>query len=253
MTTQLTVPTGYRLFHYKEIDSTNSEALRRAKEGDSERLWIVADYQTAGRGRGGRSWQSEQGNLYASLALRLKCPLETALQLSFLAGVAVFDAVKAAAPNPARLGTLGLKWPNDLMLARHKLGGILLESVSGAKGTLTVIIGTGLNLVSHPELSGRSITHLNAHDVVVHRDAAFKQLALMTNRWLEIWDEGMGFAAVRSAWLARAAGLGEPVRVHVGGEEEEGVFSGIDEKGALILTNHGGNKKLISVGDVYLS
>src|SRR5687767_9259177 len=101
-------PPGVRHIALPTTDSTNAEALRRARAGEAGPLWITAQTQSAGRGRGGNAWVSEQGNLYATLLLRAPSPPSVAPQLAFVAGLAVHDAVAGCAPN---LGpSLQLKW-----------------------------------------------------------------------------------------------------------------------------------------------
>ncbi len=159
----LDLPSGYRLTFHESIDSTNAEALRLAGAGEDGGLWIWAAVQEAGRGRAGRSWASPAGNLHASLLLRPRVPLATALQLSLLAGVAAHDAVSALAAGAGVTPTLRLKWPNDILLDDAKLGGILLESRSGAEADApAVVIGIGLNLARAPDDLGRPVASLAA-------------------------------------------------------------------------------------------
>src|SRR6516162_8994815 len=126
------------------VDSTNAEALRRAGAGEIGPLWIVARAQTAGRGRRGRPWLSMPGNLHATLLLTDPSPSAAAPQLGFAAGLALYDAAAAAAP--ALASSLALKWPNDLMCERRKVGGILVE---GEGNPIAVAIGIGVNCGQH--------------------------------------------------------------------------------------------------------
>ena len=114
-------------------NSTNEEARRRALAGDPGRLWIVADQQTAGRGRRGRAWMSPRGNLHASALMIDPCPPALAAQLGFVAGVALARAV-----TDLGAADVGLKWPNDLMSRGAKCAGILTEGVglAGGRGRL---------------------------------------------------------------------------------------------------------------------
>src|SRR5690554_3771667 len=100
---QLTLPPGYRLLAFDEIDSTNAEGMRLAGTGETGPVWIWARTQTLGRGRSGRTWTSVPGNLYASLLIQLDCPSDAVHQLSLVAGVAAFDALHSAA---ARTGAI---------------------------------------------------------------------------------------------------------------------------------------------------
>lgn len=244
------LPSGYSEIRLERIDSTNAEALRRARDGAEGGLWVRADVQEEGRGRSGRRWESPEGNLYASVLLRPTCALETALQLSFVAGLAVFEAV--AALDETFRNRLALKWPNDLLLDEAKLGGILLESVNGANGAPVIVIGTGLNLAGHPPGTAMPATHLAAHGAEVSPNDAFQRLARATAQWLDEWDHGAGWETVRSAWLERGLRVGAPVRVRLSDREIAGYYAGIDGQGALLLGNGDGGEKRITAGDVFL-
>src|SRR5947207_10376488 len=116
---------GVRLVMHDALDSTNSEALKLAQGGERGPLWVVAARQTAGRGRRGRNWVSQPGNLYATLLLTDPAPAERWPQLSFVAALALRDAVAALAP--ALEARVAIKWPNDLLLDGAKVAGILIE------------------------------------------------------------------------------------------------------------------------------
>lgn len=243
------VPAGYRVLCLDEIDSTNSEAMRRARSGDAGPLWIMAASQTTGRGRSGRYWTSDGGNLFASLLLRPDCSLDTALQLSLVAGIAVFDAVEKLTDGTLRVAGLTLKWPNDLLIGTRKLAGILIESAGmAAPGTYAVIIGTGLNLSHAPE----GAASLADHRATVTPSEALEVLATEMDSWLGIWGNGSGFDRIREAWQARAFEVGRPIRVKLGNDVEHGRYGGIDETGALRLLGSNGERR-ITTGDVFLS
>ena len=243
------VPAGYRVLCLGEIDSTNSEAMRRAKEGDEGPLWLMASSQTMGRGRSGRQWTSDGGNLFASLLLRPDCSLDTALQLSLVAGVAIFDAVETLSSRVLWDSGLTLKWPNDLLIGTQKLAGILIESAGmAAPNTYAVVIGTGLNLSYAPE----GAASLADHRATVSPAEALEALATQTESWLGVWGNGSGFDRIREAWQARAFEVGRPIRVKLGDEIEEGRYGGIDETGALRLLGSDGERR-ITTGDVFLN
>lgn len=249
MASEAVLPPGYTERCFADLDSTNAEALRQAGQGAPGNLWIRADRQTAGRGRSGRQWVSPEGNLFASLLLRPACRLETAVQLAFVAGLAAFDAVTALDPGLAR--RLRLKWPNDLLLDMGKLGGILLESMPNGD-TPAVVLGTGLNLATHPVDTAFPATSLAAHGVYADSACAFTTLAASTDAWLGRWGEGEGWAAVRAEWEARSLPKGAAIRVHAGGEPVTGVIAGIDERGALLLDTGKSVPVTITAGDVFL-
>lgn len=248
------LPGGYRLLKLETVDSTNAEARRRAEAGEPGPLWIWSARQSAGRGRNGRSWQSQHGNLFASLLIGLSCPLRTAGQLALLAGVAAYDTVATFLPEVARSELL-LKWPNDVLLKGCKVAGMLLESASETgPNRCKVVIGTGINLSTHPEGLAQPGTSLAAHGGAVTPAAALETLAAVTDAWLTRWGEGVSFPTVRRAWLDRAGPTGRPLIVRLHDQEEaEGLFAGLDSGGALRLLMSDGAERRVAAGDVFFA
>lgn len=228
------------------IDSTNAEALRRARQGEPGPLWIMAARQTAGRGRRGRAWISPPGNLYATLLLRDPAPAAVAPQLGFVTALALHDAVAAAAPDLA--DRLRLKWPNDLLCAGCKLAGILIE---GEGVPVAAAIGIGVNCRHHPPATEFPATDLAAQGADVAADRLVAGIAAAMRRRLAQWDRGEGFAAIRAAWLARADGVGAPIRVRLPDRELTGEFAAIDAAGRLVLRGRDGTEEAISAGEVF--
>ncbi len=247
------VPDGYGLVRLEDVDSTNAEAVRRANAGEAGPLWICAAQQTLGRGRQGRDWVSEPGNLYASLLLRLPLTGKSVTGLSFVAALAAFDAADAALAGADPGGVLSLKWPNDLMLDRVKTSGILLEAVStGADTPAAVTCGIGMNVSHHPNIADYETTDLHTHGAVMVPGDVFTHLSKAFVQWFAVWDMGEGFTSIRREWLERAAGIGEDVRVKLPGEELTGTFIGLDDDGAMILRDAAGGEHRILAGDLFL-
>jgi BirA family biotin operon repressor/biotin-[acetyl-CoA-carboxylase] ligase len=241
------IAAGVRLLAHDEIDSTNAEALRMMRQGERGPIWVTAQRQSAGRGRRGRSWASLPGNLHASLLLSDPGPAENWPQLSLVAALAAHDAVVEVAP--AIKPMLGLKWPNDLLLAGAKFGGILIEG-EGSEGNGAVVIGFGINCTAHPSATDHPATDLAAARASVSAAALFAPLSAKTLGRLAQWNNGEGFATIRADWLARAAGVGEPARVRLADREVGGRFESIDETGSLVLILEDGSREIISAGDV---
>lgn len=244
-------PRGYALKSFDVIDSTNEEAKRLAASGEDGPIWISATRQTAGRGRRGRSWESPSGNLAATLMLRPGKSAADCAQLSFVAAIAVCDMLATFAPNVE----LRVKWPNDVLAGGRKIAGILLESASqGGDVPGWLAIGIGVNLATHPEGTDFPATSLTAIAVKPPPSAedTLLQLAAVFAKWYDVWRGG-GFAAIRDAWLARAAGLGSRIRARLPHEEASGVFEGIDESGALLLRERSGLVRAIPAGEVYFA
>jgi BirA family biotin operon repressor/biotin-[acetyl-CoA-carboxylase] ligase len=219
----------WRVVRCDAIDSTNEEARRRALAGDPGRMWIVADEQTAGRGRRGRIWISLKGNLHASALLIDPCPPATAPQLGFVAGVAL-----ARAARDIGAAEVGLKWPNDLLSNGAKCAGILVESA--ALASRAYVVGVGVNCAQAPESLGYTTTCLTRADgMAVNPGDLFERLAQRFDETLGEWRAGQAFESIRAAWLDCARGLGGPILIENGGVKREGVFEGIDANGRLLL------------------
>lgn len=235
----------------QELASTNAEAMRLALGGEGGPLWVLADRQTAGRGRSGRKWVSNPGNLYASLLVRLNDPAPKAYQLSLVAGVAVIDAIRNL-PDFSLDLPLRLKWPNDLLIGRDKVGGILVESTQN-RGGFNAVIGIGLNIADHPRDISQPATHLRVHGGCPPPREFLEDLGSSMDTWLQCWSEGSGFERIRQAWLDRAGPMGEVCTVNAGEGPIAGHFVGIDREGALLLRDKNGAEQRYTFGDVTLS
>jgi BirA family biotin operon repressor/biotin-[acetyl-CoA-carboxylase] ligase len=240
---------GVRLIECDAVGSTNADALALARTGERGPLWLVARVQTAGRGRRGRSWVSEPGNLYATLLVTRIPKAALAAQLSFVAALAVHDAISEQAPNLAM--RLSLKWPNDVLCGGRKICGVLLEGESIAGDAATVAIGIGVNCTRHPAYTEYPATDLTALGAAVSSDMMFLSLSRTMLSRLNQWDSGAGFAAIRADWLARAEGLGTMIRVRVQGRDLTGTFEALDERGYLLLQLANGAREAIAAGDIF--
>jgi len=241
------LPPPFRLVAYGTIGSTNDELKRLAREGAGEGLVVIAERQTAGRGRRGGTWVSPPGNLYSSTLVRPDCRVATAAQLGFVAALGVSGAISDLAPQVQT----HCKWPNDLLANGKKVSGILLETemVAGDRPDF-VILGVGVNLVSSPRGTPYPATSLAEEGVPdiapsVMAGAFVRHFAA----WLTRWREG-GFARVREAWLARAIALGEPIKVRLERDTLEGRFLDIDDDGGLLLGQAEGSRR-IAAGEVF--
>jgi BirA family biotin operon repressor/biotin-[acetyl-CoA-carboxylase] ligase len=239
---------GVRLLAYETLASTNAEALALARRGERNPVWVTARRQTAGRGRRGNEWMSPPGNLYATLLLRDPGPAERAPELSFVAGLAVHDAILRCA---GMLGQqLALKWPNDVLCDGAKLAGILIEG-EGVDGGLAIAIGIGVNCAHHPANTTYPATDLAAAGTEISPGELFTALSGTMPARLAQWNCGAGFAAVRADWIDRAAGIGGEIRVRLPGRELSGMFEALDEHGRLMLRLADKNLQAITAGDVF--
>jgi len=237
----VSLPQGYDLRTFDELDGTNAEALRA---GCPHGRVIVAESQTAGRGRRHRIWQSPPGNLYLTICVQPSAG-RPAGQLAFVAGLAVLDTVSELAPT----AMFALKWPNDVLCDGRKISGILIEA--GAGGGFAV--GIGINLAQAPpdEEVTFPATSLGAvYGGEITPKSALEPLCRHFDRWYRLWLAG-GFDALRAVWLASAHGIGDTIAATTGSDRIEGRFEGLDEEGALILVDADGERCAIAAGDVF--
>ena len=241
-------PEGVQFRHLRSVDSTMAEAARIAPDLEAP-TWIVADEQTAARGRRGRAWQSPMGNLAATLVYKPNCTPQQAGLRSFMAAIALFEALALSVDRTK----LSLKWPNDVLLNGGKVAGILLETSGRGPYVDWLAVGVGVNLAQVPNGI---------------RDAAFPPVSLageggkatepMTflarlasdyaTQEAKLWE--FDFPIIRDDWLRRAARLGEVITARTAHDEITGTFETIDADGNLVLqTPHG--RHAISAADVY--
>lgn len=237
----LILASGHPVRHFDRIDSTNLEARRLAEQGACGPLWLVADEQTLGRGRLGRSWVSEPGNLYATFLFTMAEGLQAAAQVSFVAALAVHDMVMALRPELSPR----IKWPNDVLLGGAKFCGVLPEVVGADPARIA--IGCGVNVAHAPEGTPYPVVALGGGLAV---EDVLAELDRSLTRRLAQWDEGRGFASTRADWAARALGLGGEVAASSGTKRITGTFNGLAADGALLLEDADGNLIPIHAGEV---
>ena len=239
---------SWRIVRFGAVDSTNEEARRRALAGDGDRLWIVADQQTAGRGRRGRAWISPKGNLHASALIIDPCPPAIAAQLGFVAGVALTRAARDLGATD-----VGLKWPNDLMCHGAKCAGILVEGVGLGGRRAACVVGVGVNSAHAPEGLGYATSCLTgARGQAVGPGELLERLVERFGEALDAWRAGQAFDRIRAAWLDYALGLSERIAIQNGAGEREGVFEGIDAAGRLLIRSEHG-LDTIEAADLWLA
>ena len=247
MTQSVDLDPFFHLTALESVGSTNDMAKGMAVARAPEGTLVWAREQTVGRGRHGRNWSSPPGNLYVSLILRPRAPADQATQWSFIAAVAMAQALATLLPAAAQLQH---KWPNDILVDGCKIAGILLESAAGGHDHVDwLVIGMGVNVDSHPEGGDYGATSLRAHGVETTPKSVLAELCNSMLTWRQRWLEE-GFAPVRTAWLDRAAGVDGPLRVDVGDETLEGTYLGIDDTGALVLDLPGSGRRLVTAGEV---
>jgi BirA family biotin operon repressor/biotin-[acetyl-CoA-carboxylase] ligase len=248
---------GRPLHLLRETTSTNDEAKHGAKSGAPHGSTWVAEAQTAGRGRQGRTWLSPPGeNLLFSVLWRERCPLERLPLLALAAGVAVCDVARRVAPG----ADVRIKWPNDVVLVAkgaagerrlEKLAGILVETSMTAGKVDAVVIGVGINVHTrefHPDVRGRATSLALISERPVERAAVLADvIAALDRDTMAVAARGLGLLRGRlSEWDAL---VGESVTCELG----SGVAEGIDDQGRLVVANANGDRMAWGAGEVHLT
>jgi BirA family biotin operon repressor/biotin-[acetyl-CoA-carboxylase] ligase len=242
---------GRRLECFETIDSTNVYAARLAREDAPEGTLVLAERQTRGRGRLGRSWVSPaRVNLYASFVLRPRLAPADAPQLALAAAVAV---ARALAPLAAAAIPVAIKWPNDCLLDGRKVAGILTEMDAEVDRIRSVVLGIGVNLNAPvrafpPELRETATSVLLAAGARVDRPRFAAALCATLEA---VYDRVVrdGFAAIASEWESYSCLTGREVTVDCSGRRSTGMVRGIDPVGRLVLDGANGEERIVA-GDV---
>jgi BirA family biotin operon repressor/biotin-[acetyl-CoA-carboxylase] ligase len=236
-----------KVLRFESLPSTNTELARLASEGAPEGVSVVADEQTAGRGRLQRAWSSPKGaGLYFSILLRPTIPQNCWPLITFMAALAVSDALREA----CELET-DIKWPNDILSGERKICGILAEAIETPVGR-AVILGIGINLTQNafpPELENVATSVAEATGRAADREQILEALLDTLSRWhSQLNDPGK----IVDAWSNRSSyAIGKLVQVSNGDDVWQGTTCGVEPDGALRLRTSSGEIKLVRAGDVY--
>ena len=235
------------------VDSTNEEIKRRFQEL-SNPTWIIAKKQTKGKGRNGNVWFSSSGNFSGSVMFFPTVERSFLHLYGFFFGVALHNTVKKITKDGV---DIRLKWPNDLMIENSKVAGILLESIQSPQSNkIAVIVGIGVNLISHPNLNVDVKKRYNSQCVANFSNHEICQVSFFNKftdelKELERYVEENDLASILKLWKHRSYDKGTPIEVSDNkGGVNSGTFLGLDELGGLILRHNSGIKKIYS-GDVY--
>ena len=239
---------GSTLHYFETVDSTNAVGIRLAQEEAAEGTLIVADSQTAGRGRFQRVWQSPSGsNLYFSFVLRPDIAPTEAASLTFVAGVAAFETLFFYCPK-----NVEIKWPNDILMDNRKVCGILTEIKTDGK-RVEAVVGVGINVNIKkgnfaPEYREGATSLAEETGRELSREDVLFTFCTQFQHWYGIFLKD-GFGPIRKAWLSRTAMVGRQVRVKFRDEIKEGKVLGIDNDGALLLVDSEKAVQRITAGD----
>jgi BirA family biotin operon repressor/biotin-[acetyl-CoA-carboxylase] ligase len=236
-----------KVLRFESLPSTNTELARLASEGAAEGLSIVADEQTAGRGRLQRAWSSPKAaGLYFSILLRPAVPQKYWPLITFMAALAAGDALREA----CGLQT-DIKWPNDLLSSERKICGILAEAIDTPAGR-AVILGIGINLTQNafpPELANVATSVAEATGRTPDREQILAALTGALSRWYPVLAEP---GKIVDSWSNRSSyAIGKLVQVSNGDDVWQGTTCGVEPDGALRLRMTSGEIKFVRAGDVY--
>lgn len=244
---------SWRIETYDQVGSTMDEAAALAQQGAPSGTVVVARYQSAGRGRAGRSWTAPPDTaLQMTVMLRTERPPQALGVLPLLVGVAVSRAIESVAPPLS----CQLKWPNDLQIGGRKVGGILLTTKLQGDQTV-LLIGIGVNVLGEQHTLPDGATSLAA-ELARSDDRASNTLTVagllqpVLDEFGAIYQRFLAgdFAADLADWQSRARFLHEMVHVVDAGQEKSGIFVGIDRDGALLLRAEDGSTTRVVVGDL---
>ena len=238
-----------KILRYESLPSTNNEVARLAAQGAAEGLAVIAEEQTAGRGRLQRTWVSPKGaGLYFSILLRPRIPQERWPLITFMAALAVNDALWDA----CQLQT-DIKWPNDLLASERKICGILAEVTDTELGR-AVVLGIGINLTREAfpdELARVAISVAEAAGRRVDRETVLAALVQALSSWYELIHEVDGPERILAAWTSRSSfSEGKSINVNNGEGTLTGVTRGLESDGALRVETASGEIVVVRAGDV---
>ena len=239
---------GKHVMHYDEVTSTQDVAAEMARSGAKEGTLVITEKQKKGRGRKGRSWVSLEGGIYFSLILRPSLLPSKVAQIPLIAGIALTKAIRENVPLQPTI-----KWPNDILIGKKKVGGILTEMSSEIDGVNYVILGIGLNVnMPAPPVEQAVFMPTSLIDESGAYISRVKLLQCFLYEFEIIYTKylNFGFSSVRDEWKTLNNTIGSRVKIHDGEKEIEGEALDIDNDGFLLVRKEGGNISRIISGDV---
>lgn len=239
---------NFTILRFDTIESTNTEAISQAKRGADEGLCVVANRQTAGRGRFGRVWVSERDSgLYFSLVLRPKSEMRFLPLITLMSAIAAAETLKTFEINP------DIKWVNDIHVRGKKICGILAETCETSKG-LAVVVGIGINRTSTnfpPEISETATSIEAETNEIVNSETLLQTLTRNLAFYCDLLYGANGAEKIRAEWTRRSSyAFGKNVKVVLANETITGTTRGIEENGALRVELKTGEIRIIHAGEV---
>jgi BirA family biotin operon repressor/biotin-[acetyl-CoA-carboxylase] ligase len=239
---------GRTIVHRDEVASTNTLAMELAQQGAEDGTVVIAESQSGGKGRLGRSWLSPRGNLYLSVVLRPAVPVHKAPLITLMGAVAVASALRKHVGIDA-----GIKWPNDILVDGRKIAGLLTEMSAEPDRIRHIVLGIGVNVNMDlrelpADVRKASTTAAVATGKTIDRTGLLKELLAELDQWYKRFLKNE--AGVLTAWREMNVTLGNRVTVSGSGSRLEGVARSIDADGRLILKMDDGTLRPVAAGDV---
>ena len=241
------LPDFINVIKKESTGSTNEDIALLAKQGIAPWTVVQALVQTSGRGRHGKTWDSQIGNLFMSLLLQPTVNRVRWGELSLLSAIAVASVLSDYVDNQ----TIEVKWPNDVLINGKKIAGILLEVADFCIEEPSVIVGVGINISNVPEKFEYPVTCIDDYKTgQTSVDAVLISLLHHFVYWFQIWEDN-GFGAIKDEWMRQAFKLNGGVLVeNKNGLMAEYTFKGIDIEGAMLLDDENGKRSRILSGTV---
>ncbi|MBT4203183.1 MAG: biotin--[acetyl-CoA-carboxylase] ligase, partial [Rhodobiaceae bacterium] len=236
---------------YHTVNSTNNVAFDQIKSTNLTLDWIIAEVQTEGKGRHGRSWDSPSGGLYMTKILYADINYELMSNLGFVASLALYSTVDAYVLNSFSRNSIKLKWPNDVIINQLKLAGILIESqiINSKK---IIVIGFGLNVFNEDIFRlGIKKAYLSDYTKTLKLDDLYISLINSFNNWFCKWDYGNNFNYILESWLSKTYSIGENIQVKTSDEIICGNFIGLNNDGSLVVEQNN-IKRIVNSGEIIL-
>jgi BirA family biotin operon repressor/biotin-[acetyl-CoA-carboxylase] ligase len=228
---------GYKVFEFNEVDSTMLTLKELALSGCDINTAVWAKKQNSGRGRHGREWSSPEGNLYISFLREAEDKKnQNIFAPVFIVAIAIATSIK---------------WPNDILINKSKIAGILIENIHLLDNSNVLNIGFGINIVSNPTNTLYPSTNLNVQGVNTNsKDVIkifFKNLKILEEIYIR-----KGINEIYKMWGLLAHKIGEPISVKIGEKKIFGNFNGLNKDGGLLILDDTGIEKVVMAGDVFL-
>ena len=240
---------GYKVVEYEEVDSTMLTLKELAISGCDINTAVWAKKQRLGRGRHGREWSSPSGNLYISF---LRNPenkkSENIFAPVFIVAIAIANSIKELSNDNL---VPNIKWPNDILIKKAKVAGILIENISLSENFNILNIGFGINIVSNPTNTLYPATNLKIEGIETNSKEIikvfFKNLKILEEIYIR-----EGINKIYKTWSLLGHKIGEPISVKMGEKEIFGSFNGLNKDGGLLILDNSGIEKVVMAGDVFL-